>query len=111
MNFIVSLCLHAIDIQHVLEIFNYAMKVKVNKTSLFVMLSFKQKGSLVSGRLMECICMYNKNSYVSRMMATNYMGAFSLTKLLLPLLRSSPVPSRIVNVSSFTHLNGEHRLM
>uniref|UniRef100_F6H2V3 Dehydrogenase/reductase SDR family member on chromosome X n=1 Tax=Vitis vinifera TaxID=29760 RepID=F6H2V3_VITVI len=40
-----------------------------------------------------------------QMMATNYMGAFSLTKLLLPLLRSSPVPSRIVNVSSFTHLN------
>lgn len=39
------------------------------------------------------------------------MGAFSLTKLLLPLLRSSPVPSRIVNVSSFTHLNGEYRLI
>ncbi|KAJ4882393.1 NAD(P)-binding Rossmann-fold superfamily protein [Raphanus sativus] len=38
-----------------------------------------------------------------RMMATNYMGAFSLTKLLLPLLRNSPVPSRVVNVTSFTH--------
>ncbi|XP_013612369.1 PREDICTED: short-chain dehydrogenase TIC 32, chloroplastic [Brassica oleracea var. oleracea] len=38
-----------------------------------------------------------------RMMATNYIGAFSLTKLLLPLLRNSTVPSRVVNVTSFTH--------
>uniref|UniRef100_A0A1J3K2G2 Short-chain dehydrogenase TIC 32, chloroplastic n=1 Tax=Noccaea caerulescens TaxID=107243 RepID=A0A1J3K2G2_NOCCA len=38
-----------------------------------------------------------------RMIATNYVGAFSLTKLLLPLLRNSPVPSRVVNVTSFTH--------
>ncbi|CAH8269984.1 unnamed protein product [Arabidopsis lyrata] len=38
-----------------------------------------------------------------RMMATNYVGAFTLTKLLLPLLRNSPVPSRVVNVTSFTH--------
>ncbi|XP_030540166.1 short-chain dehydrogenase TIC 32, chloroplastic-like [Rhodamnia argentea] len=37
------------------------------------------------------------------MMATNYMGAFFLTKHLLPLLRNSPVPSRVVNVTSFTH--------
>ncbi|KAH9611555.1 hypothetical protein KSS87_019274 [Heliosperma pusillum] len=37
------------------------------------------------------------------MMMTNYMGSFSLTQLLLPLLLSSPVSSRIVNVSSFTH--------
>ncbi|XP_052210771.1 uncharacterized protein LOC127813697 [Diospyros lotus] len=37
------------------------------------------------------------------MMATNYIGAFSLTKLLLPLLENSPVASRIVNVTSFTH--------
>ncbi|KAL9244616.1 hypothetical protein vseg_018377 [Gypsophila vaccaria] len=37
------------------------------------------------------------------MMMTNYIGAFSLTQLLLPLLLKSPVPSRIVNVSSFTH--------
>lgn len=45
-----------------------------------------------------------------RMMATNYMGAFSLTKLLLPLLRNSPVPSRVVNVTSFTHRSGDHHL-
>ncbi|KAK9929828.1 hypothetical protein M0R45_026906 [Rubus argutus] len=38
-----------------------------------------------------------------QMMATNYLSAFSLSKLLLPLLRNSPVPSRIVNVTSFTH--------
>ncbi|KAJ4719101.1 Short-chain dehydrogenase/reductase family protein [Melia azedarach] len=40
-----------------------------------------------------------------KMMSTNYIGAFCLTKLLLPLLKNSPVPSRIVNVTSFTHRN------
>lgn len=44
----------------------------------------------------------------SRMMATNYLSAFSLSKLLLPLLRNSPVPSRIVNVTSFTHRSGKN---
>ncbi|XP_058195373.1 uncharacterized protein LOC131311809 [Rhododendron vialii] len=38
-----------------------------------------------------------------QIMGTNYLGAFSLTKVLLPLLENSPVPSRIVNVTSFTH--------
>ncbi|XP_022760762.1 dehydrogenase/reductase SDR family member on chromosome X-like isoform X2 [Durio zibethinus] len=38
-----------------------------------------------------------------QMMATNYIGAFCLTKFLLPLLKRSLVPSRIVNVTSFTH--------
>ncbi|XP_052881874.1 uncharacterized protein LOC108474740 isoform X1 [Gossypium arboreum] len=38
-----------------------------------------------------------------QMMGTNYIGPFCLTKLLLPLLKRSPVPSRIVNVTSFTH--------
>ncbi|KAG2399709.1 Protochlorophyllide reductase [Vigna angularis] len=37
------------------------------------------------------------------MIGTNYIGAFALTKLLLPLLESSPVSSKIVNVTSFTH--------
>lgn len=41
-----------------------------------------------------------------RMISTNYIGAFVLTKLLLPLLESSPVSSRIVNVTSFTHRAG-----
>ncbi|KAK9076025.1 hypothetical protein SSX86_004355 [Deinandra increscens subsp. villosa] len=39
------------------------------------------------------------------MMGTNYIGAFYLTEVLLPLLKNSPVPSRIVNVTSFTHRN------
>ncbi|KAI4307132.1 hypothetical protein L6164_030351 [Bauhinia variegata] len=40
-----------------------------------------------------------------QMIGTNYIGAFALTKLLLPLLESSPIPARIVNVTSFTHRN------
>ncbi|KAG0494290.1 hypothetical protein HPP92_005284 [Vanilla planifolia] len=38
-----------------------------------------------------------------KMMQTNYLGAFALTNLLLPLLKKSPVPSRIVNITPFTH--------
>ncbi|XP_009598847.1 uncharacterized protein LOC107773944 isoform X1 [Nicotiana tabacum] len=40
-----------------------------------------------------------------QMMSTNYLGPFCLTKLLLPLLEQSPIPSRVVNVTSFTHRN------
>ncbi|XP_060201143.1 uncharacterized protein LOC132629800 isoform X2 [Lycium barbarum] len=40
-----------------------------------------------------------------QMMSTNYIGPFCLTKLLLPLLEQSPGPSRVVNVTSFTHRN------
>ncbi|XP_043688951.1 dehydrogenase/reductase SDR family member on chromosome X-like isoform X2 [Telopea speciosissima] len=47
-------------------------------------------------------CRFTNEGY-DQMMGTNYIGAFALTNLLLPLLRSSPVPSRIVNVTSFTH--------
>ncbi|ERN13771.1 hypothetical protein AMTRI_Chr06g176890 [Amborella trichopoda] len=38
-----------------------------------------------------------------KMMGTNYMGAFSMANVLLPLLKNSSKPSRIVNVTSFTH--------
>ncbi|XP_047251860.1 dehydrogenase/reductase SDR family member on chromosome X isoform X1 [Capsicum annuum] len=38
-----------------------------------------------------------------KMMSTNYIGPFCLTKLLLPLLEQSHIPSRVVNVTSFTH--------
>ncbi|KAJ3683372.1 hypothetical protein LUZ60_013599 [Juncus effusus] len=37
------------------------------------------------------------------MMETNYIGAFILTNLLMPLMQNSPKHSRIVNVTSFTH--------
>ncbi|TMW88978.1 hypothetical protein EJD97_017811 [Solanum chilense] len=40
-----------------------------------------------------------------QMVSTNYIGPFCLTKLLLPLLELSPIPSRVVNVTSFTHRN------
>ncbi|KAG2238793.1 hypothetical protein Bca52824_091964 [Brassica carinata] len=42
------------------------------------------------------------NGY-DRMMVTNYIGPFTMTKLLLPLLKNSSVPSRVVNVASFSH--------
>ena len=45
--------------------------------------------------------------FTPRMIGTNYIGAFALTKLLLPLLESSPVSSKIVNVTSFTHRAGK----
>lgn len=45
---------------------------------------------------------FTSNGY-DRMMASNYLGAFMLTHLLLPLLQCSSQPSRIVNVTSFTH--------
>ncbi|KAI3991763.1 hypothetical protein MKX01_038161 [Papaver californicum] len=38
-----------------------------------------------------------------QMITTNYIAAFSVTNLLLPLLKHSCVPSRVVNVTSFTH--------
>nr|CAD1833989.1 unnamed protein product [Ananas comosus var. bracteatus] len=38
-----------------------------------------------------------------QMVQTNYIGAFVLTNILLPLLKNSLVPSRVVNVTSFTH--------
>ncbi|CAK9143366.1 unnamed protein product, partial [Ilex paraguariensis] len=41
-----------------------------------------------------------------QMMGTNYIGAFCLTQILLPLMENSPVPARIVNVTSFTHRSG-----
>ncbi|XP_062194350.1 uncharacterized protein LOC133897582 isoform X3 [Phragmites australis] len=37
------------------------------------------------------------------MIQTNYIGPFILTSILLPLLKNSPVPSRVVNLTSFTH--------
>ncbi|XP_052112847.1 uncharacterized protein LOC107475995 isoform X4 [Arachis duranensis] len=46
-----------------------------------------------------------RTSKLFRMIGTNYIGAFVLTNLLLPLLESSNVSSRIVNVTSFTHRN------
>ncbi|XP_047046395.1 retinol dehydrogenase 13-like [Lolium rigidum] len=40
---------------------------------------------------------------IDEMMQTNYVGPFMLTSILLPLLKNSHVPSRVVNLTSFTH--------
>lgn len=40
---------------------------------------------------------------IDEMMQTNYVGPFMLTSILLPLLKNSRVPSRVVNLTSFTH--------
>lgn len=47
-------------------------------------------------------CSITKDGY-DQIMETNYLSVFVLTNLLLPLLKKSPVPARIVNVSSSTH--------
>ncbi|XP_044381084.1 retinol dehydrogenase 13 isoform X1 [Triticum aestivum] len=40
---------------------------------------------------------------IDEVMQTNYIGPFILTSILLPLLKNSLVPSRVVNLTSFTH--------
>uniref|UniRef100_A0A0D9XCR2 Uncharacterized protein n=1 Tax=Leersia perrieri TaxID=77586 RepID=A0A0D9XCR2_9ORYZ len=40
------------------------------------------------------------------MMQANYIGPFVLTNTLLPLLKNSSTPSRVVNLTSFTHRCG-----
>ncbi|XP_062200091.1 short-chain dehydrogenase TIC 32, chloroplastic-like isoform X2 [Phragmites australis] len=40
---------------------------------------------------------------LDEMIQTNYIGPFILTNILVPLLKNSPVPSRVVNLTSFTH--------
>lgn len=40
---------------------------------------------------------------LDEMIQTNYIGPFMLTNILLPLLKNSSVPSRVVNLTSFTH--------
>ncbi|CAN6204240.1 unnamed protein product [Urochloa humidicola] len=40
---------------------------------------------------------------LDEMIQTNYIGPFILTSILLPLLKNSSVPSRVVNLTSFTH--------
>jgi len=40
---------------------------------------------------------------LDEMIQTNYIGPFILTSILLPLLKNSSLPSRVVNLTSFTH--------
>ncbi|CAL5088712.1 unnamed protein product [Urochloa decumbens] len=40
---------------------------------------------------------------LDEMIQTNYIGPFILTNILLPLLKNSSAPSRVVNLTSFTH--------
>ncbi|RHN69604.1 putative very-long-chain 3-oxoacyl-CoA reductase [Medicago truncatula] len=59
-----------------------------------------------SGLGLSTACKLSKEGYVvviGLMIGTNYIGPFVMTKLLLPLLESSHVSSKIVNVTSFTH--------
>ncbi|XP_057789819.1 uncharacterized protein LOC131006673 isoform X3 [Salvia miltiorrhiza] len=67
-----------------------------------VQLLINNAGILATSRRFTC------EGY-DEMLATNYIGAFCLTKVLLPLLESSPVPCRVVNVTSFTHRNVSFR--
>ncbi|KAJ0986417.1 hypothetical protein J5N97_004773 [Dioscorea zingiberensis] len=52
--------------------------------------------------ILATTCRVTSDGY-DQVMQTNYIGAFVLTNLLLPLLKISPVPAKIVNVTSFTH--------
>ncbi|KAM7525990.1 hypothetical protein LguiA_015892 [Lonicera macranthoides] len=54
--------------------------------------------------ILATTCRLTAEGY-DQMMGTNYIGAFLLTKVLQPLLENSPIPSRVVNVTSFTHRN------
>ncbi|RLN35276.1 retinol dehydrogenase 13-like [Panicum miliaceum] len=40
---------------------------------------------------------------LDEMIQINYIGPFILTSIILPLLKNSSVPSRVVNLTSFTH--------
>lgn len=40
---------------------------------------------------------------LDEMIQANYIGPFVLTNILLPLLKNSSTPSRVVNLTSFTH--------
>ncbi|KAF3621471.1 hypothetical protein FXO38_31818 [Capsicum annuum] len=44
-----------------------------------------------------------KEKNLVKMMSTNYIGPFCLTKLLLLLLEQSSIPSRVISVTSFTY--------
>lgn len=91
---------------------DWLLKIMISNY-LYIILMKKRIPYAVNRRKYNSTCSLNVplSFLLSRMMATNYMGAFCLTKILLPLLENSPVPSRVVNVTSFTHRNGNFRYL
>jgi NAD(P)-dependent dehydrogenase (short-subunit alcohol dehydrogenase family) len=68
-------------------------------------LKHRQLNVLINNAGVMCAGKGETEDGFNRVMATNYLGPFLLTNLLLPLLEQSP-ESRIINVSSVAHLWG-----
>jgi NAD(P)-dependent dehydrogenase (short-subunit alcohol dehydrogenase family) len=68
-------------------------------------LKHRQLNVLINNAGVMCAAKGETEDGFNRVMATNYLGPFLLTNLLLPLLKQTP-ESRIINVSSVAHLWG-----
>jgi NAD(P)-dependent dehydrogenase (short-subunit alcohol dehydrogenase family) len=68
-------------------------------------LKHRQLNVLINNAGVMCAGKGETEDGFNRVMATNYLGPFLLTNLLLPLLKQAP-ESRIINVSSVAHLWG-----
>ena len=66
---------------------------------------YQQLNILINNAGVMCAEREETTERFNRVMATNYLGPFLLTNLLLPLLKQTP-ESRIINVSSVAHLWG-----
>jgi NAD(P)-dependent dehydrogenase (short-subunit alcohol dehydrogenase family) len=66
---------------------------------------YQQLNVLINNAGVMCARGRETEDGFNRVMATNYLGPFLLTNLLLPLLKQTP-EARIVNVSSIAHLWG-----
>jgi NAD(P)-dependent dehydrogenase (short-subunit alcohol dehydrogenase family) len=66
---------------------------------------YQQLNVLINNAGVMCVGGGETEDGFNRVMATNYLGPFLLTNLLLPLLKQTK-EARIINVSSITHLWG-----